>query len=140
MNAQRIAVVAIAVLLVLAIAAGFRLLGSPGYQRSIALDRVTVYDLMAISQAVVDHALPQQPLPATLPRFDVGGHPIDSAAYTYRRIDARHFELCATFLEAAPDGGDDPAFAARKYEHNAGRACFRYDRAHPNLPTPLGSH
>jgi hypothetical protein len=135
-NARRIAVIATVALLVLAVTVGFRLLGSPGHQRRIALDRATVSDLVAIARAVADDASPPQPLPATMPRFDAVGHPLDTAAYTYRRIDAQHFELCATFLEATPDVGDDPAFEAHEYEHHAGYACFRYDRSHANLPTP----
>jgi len=75
-NAQRISVIAIFALIVLAVAAGFRILGSPDHQRRIALDRATVYDLVAISRAVADHAAPPQPLPATIPRFDAGEHPV----------------------------------------------------------------
>ena len=136
MNVRRIVVIVALALIVLAVAAGFHLLGSPDHQRRIALDRAAVYDLMAIAHAVADHALPPQPLPATMPRFDAGEHPVDKAAYTYRRTDAQHFELCATFLEATPEVGDDPAFEAHEYEHLAGHACFRYDRSRAHQPTP----
>jgi hypothetical protein len=135
-NARRIAVIGAIALIVLAVAAGFRLLGSPGHQRRLALDRATVYDLNAIARAVADCAPSPQPLPATLPRFDADEYPVDKAVYTYRRIDAEHFELCATFLEATPEVADDPAFVGHEYEHHSGHICFRYDRSRANAPIP----
>lgn len=109
------------------VVAGFRLLGSPAYQRRISVDRATIADLKAIVFALTTkNGAASIELPARLSRSDANGFgrgPVDTTPYVYRRIDARDYEICATFLEPSPPDADpDDA-------HRSGNVCYRYQHA-----------
>jgi hypothetical protein len=125
-----------------AIVGGFLFTGSPEHDQRIAADRARIDDLRSIATAIsLDASVPEIPPLKVRPTYSDGRGTLSSAVstapYPYRRIDARHFELCATFLEKAPD--TNPAFP-----HDAGNACFRFDARdrsgtpsrNPNLPSP----
>ena len=135
MSVERIALIVVGILLVIAVLAGFRALGPPGYQRRVAIDRERTQDLSVIALGVragneAPAKLPAQ-MPHTYPYGHAGGEAVSTAPYAYRRIDAHHFELCATFLEAVPGTEQD-----HTYPHATGRTCYRYDMQTPGgLPT-----
>jgi len=121
------AVVALAVLA--AVAAGLWMIGSPGDARRLRLDERRVSDLRSISTSVDVHWTRQGVLPARLDEVSppVGAtvtvDPVSGQRYEYRVIDARTYELCATFDAEWQPGmyGYDEAF----WRHGAGRHCFR---------------
>lgn len=120
MNVRRIIPFAIGVIVVVALVGGFATLGTPEHQRRLSIDRTTVADLVAISGSYPLSGGREHVPKAFIP-MGVAGRKIDSNAYTYRRIDATHYELCASFLE--PSSADD---TQSKYAHGSGRTCFNY--------------
>ncbi|MGB3311367.1 MAG: hypothetical protein WBG32_17560 [Nodosilinea sp.] len=118
---------------VVAIAAGFWVLGTPGQQRQIAADRQRVQDLAAIAQEFHNRYLnagEDFQLPPALEATNVQTDPLTNQPYEYERLGDRSFELCATFdtdssthrltaRRANPD--------AERWQHPAGRHCFEFD-------------
>lgn len=112
-----------------ALAAGFRIVGSPAEARVRRFDARRVADLRAIRGAVQGYASRHHRLPAALddlgadqgsaaaPRDPASGQP-----YGYRVKDARHYELCAEFSRISPGtpGRWTPDFSV----HEAGRQCY----------------
>lgn len=113
-----------AALIVLGVAGGFWLLGSPDKQRRIVEDENSVADLRAVAMRL-QTGTPDDALPARLkPNVDIrqpDGRRVPVEKYRYRRIDSRHFELCATFLEASVPGESEWVFA-----HGAGLVCYGF--------------
>jgi hypothetical protein len=66
--------------------------------------------------------------------------PDTKQTYEYRRVDGKHYTLCATFAisESSDRGREYPAGAqwlARDWPHRAGRACYGLDvTASPPAP------
>jgi hypothetical protein len=137
MNTQRAITIAMAALAIFAIVAGFRLLGTPDRQRRIAQDNERIEDMQSIAVALRRRAaaLPKT-VPATVERtytrYYMPGHgSVRTSAYEYRRINARHFQLCAVFLEPA----DETSVAT--FAHGAGRTCYRFDLRAGDSTVPL---
>lgn len=113
-----------------AIAAGVWVIDSPNQQRLKRLDGARLSELQALDSAARSywrehdalpadiHALLEQPGMA-LSSSDPAGGP----DFSYRPLDASHFELCARFDTSSADG---PRRAAlNEWAHPAGRHCFR---------------
>jgi hypothetical protein len=125
MSPDRIAGIAIAIVVVIAVGGGFWLLGSPRHQQQLALDTAKIVDLESIRSTLSHHALPEH-LRATYPRSYNFAGSVSTLGYRYHRIDATHYELCATFFEPAPA-------SEVMFPHGSGLACYVID-ANEDLP------
>ncbi len=127
--------------IVLAIAAGFLIMGTPGQIRQLRLDDQRVGDLQNIQYQVVNYWQQKQKLPAQssdledpISEYRVPTDPVTGESYPYAATGARAFKLCATFslpsraagagsgrsIPAAPGGGAAPD----NWTHGAGQVCF----------------
>jgi len=143
MNIKRAISLAIGVLTVFAIVAGFRLIGSPEHRHRVDLDNIRIAELQSIvvNIGTGDNAVAPQTLPAYIKRQYYPGvtdepGTVSTGDYAFRRLDAHRYELCATFLEDSSD-----TEAATDYPHGRGRACYRYKLgdSSPQLPQPVTS-
>lgn len=114
---------------VAAVVGGFMLVDSPAEARLKRLDGRRVEDLRQIASAVDGHWARHQTLPAS-PAEALAAvewqaalrDPVTEEPYPYRVIDARQYELCATFdraSDAPPSRYGDPFWS-----HTAGQQCF----------------
>ncbi|HVV15502.1 MAG TPA: DUF5671 domain-containing protein [Candidatus Paceibacterota bacterium] len=133
------------VLIVLSIAAGFFIIGTPWEARVMRLDNQRVQDLQNIQSQVLSFYQQKQMLPSVLAQledptlyFDIPKDPETGMEYEYIKDADLGFELCATF--AAPNKENTvatgisarPTAAPRAYgvvgdadwDHGAGRTCF----------------
>ncbi len=145
---------AVGLLIVLTIAAGFVIIGSPASQRQLRLDQRRISDLQSLQSQIVYYWQQKESLPAqlsdlndSLSYYTIPFDPETKEAYVYKRYSPLDFSLCATFGTAGP--GDQygrpvtmPALyggVSDKWEHAAGETCF--DRSiDPELypPNPKG--
>lgn len=136
MRAERIGLLAAALVVAGGLVGGFALTGSPAHQRDLELDRHRVGDLSEIASALQQRFRPddrtQVPLPAALPRDLAVQYvnravettdPRDHRPYVYVRESPARYRLCATFaLPSTDDGGYRPG-----WPHAAGLHCYRFD-------------
>ena len=103
-------------------------IGSPAEQRLHRLDERRVRDLDALKMAIEAQHHVDGALPASLAVL-ARGNAIDAQAwrdpqtghpYEYRVLDARRYELCATFARDSRQPRD------RERAHPAGRHCMRH--------------
>ena len=147
---------ATALLIVLTIAAGFLIIGSPQSQRVYRIDQQRVSDLQNIQWQVVSYWQRKQALPAALANlndplanYTVPVDPQTGEAYVYKRNRPLDFGLCATF-GAASRGQDmmtipEPAGLSKtgggrsdSWQHEVGQVCFDRSIA-PQLYPPTAS-
>jgi hypothetical protein len=141
---------------VIAIVAGFILIGTPKEQRAMRMDEQRVYDLQSIQSSTLDYWITKDVLPKTLDDLSdpFAGYraPVDPgtrASYEYTVKGDLEFELCAVFETDGvggmnPNGVSYPKMYYNTYSdssfdvwsHSAGRQCFtrtidpeRYDEA-----------
>ncbi len=118
------------------LACGFGLIGTPAHGRQIAADdrRLEVLADIAnwlksptVSKSDAGPPTTLSAMPAAISRRD----PSDDQPYEYRRLDAKHYRLCARF-ETVGDGAATPRsyavgmFAANTFAHGIGRKCFDF--------------
>jgi hypothetical protein len=130
---------AVALLVVLTIASGFFIIGSPQSQRMYRVDDQRVSDLGSIqSYLVYTYYQNKQALPTTLSQLNdsISGFmaPVDpetKQSYEYKVTGPLSFELCATFNAPTREMGPNIARPASPYggisdnwQHGAGRTCF----------------
>ncbi len=132
-----------ALLVVLTIAAGFFIIGTPASQRAYRIDQQRVNDLSSIQSYIVySYFQPKQKLPVSLSElndpiqgFMVPKDPKTGQDYGYRTTNAPgarpSFEVCATFETQSL--GTDPSYAEpmgryvgmdNNWEHGVGQTCF----------------
>lgn len=127
----------VGLLVVLTIAAGFVIIGSPRTQRMYRIDEQRVQDLQQIQSQIVYYWQSKQSLPAelndledSLSYFTMPIDPETKQAYEYKRQSPLDFTLCATFSAPNRLGPDmlQPVYsdvpAPEKWQHGAGRICF----------------
>ncbi|HLC44551.1 MAG: hypothetical protein A2722_01720 [Candidatus Doudnabacteria bacterium RIFCSPHIGHO2_01_FULL_50_11] len=132
----------VSALVIVSIATGFLLVGSPAKQRQVRLDEQRTSDLQVVQNEIVNYWINKDRLPASLDELinDISGFvpPVDPDTlqpYEYRAITALSFEVCANFQTSSQDGGTNatkpvpidyggPLYQAN-WSHDAGRACFR---------------
>ncbi len=145
---------ATALLVVLAVVAGFFIVGSPQSQREYRIDEQRVSDLQNIQWQVVSYWQRKQALPASvadlndpLANYTVPVDPQTKEAYVYKRYGPLDFGLCATFNKesrstqgstvarpvAVYPGGKE---AGDSWQHGAGRQCFERN-IDPQLYPPI---
>lgn len=133
----------VAVLIVIvAIVAGFMVVGSPGEARRRAADGERVRDLIRIADRVADYYKDSKSVPASLQelrkseplRDEDVEDPTSGQQYEYRRLSATTFRLCADFetdQSRSDEAGWSYDFLGRKQRemarHGKGRACFTLD-------------
>jgi hypothetical protein len=143
---------ATAVLIVLTVVAGFFIVGTPNQARQMRIDQERVGNLSSIQSEIVQYFKLKQKLPATLTDLNdplsyvtVPLDPTTNIAYEYRLVDAKTFELCATF--SLPSTLQSEATRVKinamdeNWQHGAGRTCFTRGPIDPALypatyPTP----
>jgi hypothetical protein len=128
-------------LVVLTIASGFLIIGSPQSQRVYRIDQQRVSDLQNIQWQVVSYWQRKQTLPATLAgindplaNYTAPVDPETGAAYEYKTTNATSFKLCATFGAISrgqdmvtipePVGISGASGKTDSWQHAAGRTCF----------------
>lgn len=136
-NRRRYVSVAVAVLAVASIVAGFFIVGTPREARLERFDAEKVAHLQQITSHITYYYQAKQALPKSLD--DVGssitfgeGVPVDpetGEAYVYRATGARSFELCATFnAESRPSQTGRVTMPVKgapdNWDHAAGEVCF----------------
>jgi hypothetical protein len=115
--------IATAVAVLGGVALAFSVIGSPAHQRALALDRKRVSDLQKL-EARVDQVYWEKGLPAVSPDRTLTD-PLTAEPYEYRRIDALHYQLCATFQLSSDKPDEDSLPFVRDWSHHAGRTCYR---------------
>ena len=116
------------VLVVVAVAIGIGILGSPADERVRQLDQRRVEDLDRISRAVDVYWSRRQQLPSAVEDLRETGvlvpnDPISGVPYEYRRREENTYELCAQFERPSSEPGR-PGIEGF-WSHGSGRQCFR---------------
>jgi hypothetical protein len=116
------------VLVVVAVAIGIGILGSPADERVRQLDQRRVEDLDRISRAVDVYWTRRQQLPSVVEDLRETGvlvpsDPISGAPYEYRPLEENTYELCAQFERPSSEPGR-PGIEGF-WSHGNGRQCFR---------------
>ncbi len=131
------------VVVLVAIVAGFFIVGTPQQARQYRLDEQRVSDLQNIQWQIVNYWQRKESLPATLSDLndEIGGYsvPVDPATgteYRYTRQSPLDFTLCATFGASSRGAGGvsgitgpEPVFPSRtaktdSWQHGVGEVCF----------------
>ena len=132
---------ATSILVLVAIAGAFFIVGSPQTARLMQFDQQKVSDLQGIQSRVVNYWQSKEKLPANLNElndpissFNIPVDPQTNQLYEYNVKDAENlsFEICATFNKEGSDmygqvrpiSGPDKGFTAENWQHSAGRVCF----------------
>ncbi|MGB6984975.1 MAG: hypothetical protein WBD74_03240 [Candidatus Aquilonibacter sp.] len=133
MSAERFYTIAACAVVAVGLILAFAYLGSPSHARAVALDRLRTRDLETIASRLDRHGS----LPSRLPENLAETDPTTHQAYSYKRVDARHYQLCATFetasvkrIENVPDVGPGYAtyqYVPRNWSHPGGYHCFSLD-------------
>lgn len=123
----------VAAFVLIAIIAGFFIMGSPQEMRKLRFDAQRTNDLSTIQSYLTNYYVTKQKLPETLGELNdpltytnVPMDPETGAQYAYRKNDALGFTLCATF--ALPSSAHESSMARDPYgeswAHAAGETCF----------------
>lgn len=126
-------------LLILTVAAGFAIIGTPQQARQYRLDDQRVMDLQSLQGQIISFYQSKQVLPNTLAQledptlyFTVPKDPATGAPYEYKKDADLGFELCATFALPSreyPTSLTRPIDygvkgATDNWKHGVGRTCF----------------
>lgn len=143
MNVNRIFALGTIVVVIAGLALAFEFLGTPARQRLLVLDDLRVRDLREIASVLHDR-YGAGGVPTQLPSDLIGHDPETKRSYEFRRVDATHYVLCATF--ATPGPGEVAGYEyhelqyvwpRREWRHRAGRQCYELDvSSSPPMPHP----
>lgn len=130
----------IVVIVVIAIVAGFFIVGSPATERQRRFDQQRTNDLNMIQSFIIDYWTSKNfTLPQSLEQLNdetrgviVPNDPQTDADYEYIIKGANHFELCAAFNLPSMDSPNIAKTAPsldyygrlQNWSHDAGRVCF----------------
>ncbi len=131
-----------ALLIVLTIASGFLIVGTPWQARLYRYDEERVSDLQTIQSQIISYWQSKQALPKQLSDLQdpisgyiVPSDPQTNVPFEYKATGATSFELCATF-SAETQSNPSPIYAVPvaapggigsrpdNWYHSAGRTCF----------------
>lgn len=142
---------------ILAVVAGFFILGTPSHARLIRVDQDKVNDLQNIQSQVVSYWQAKQKLPQSLTELNdsISGFSVPSdsqtgAPYEYQTTGTYGFRLCATFNASSAANYGSPVYGKPygvenqdNWAHAAGHVCFdrtidptRYPPNQPIKPVP----
>lgn len=133
------------VAVVLMLALGFFLAGSPSHQRQVRMDEQRVSDLSNIQYELINYWQSKRDLPDSLGQlegnvtyFKLPVDPETGMAYEYFRADDLNFELCANFNQKSFDDAsvdrtitkpiynyDYYGYPSEQWTHQEGRVCFQ---------------
>lgn len=136
--------IAVGVLSLLSVVAGFFIVGTPSELRGLRYDAQRVSDVQSIQYQIVYFWQLKETLPAALEELNdplssyiVPVDPETGAAYRYVRTSDSSFDLCATFSAETPDTAGQGQFPSRdiaytswgpqmdeNWTHGAGEHCF----------------
>jgi hypothetical protein len=120
----------------IAVAAGFFIMGTPSQIREMRLDDQRIQDLQNIQWQVINYWQQHESLPATiddlndpLANWQAPADPVTKEPYTYTRTSPLDFQLCATFAalgdSSANAYGPNPGDTTLEtWQHDAGTQCF----------------
>ena len=135
----------VGILVLVTIATGFFVVGTPWQARQYRFDEQKISDLQMIQNQIVSYWQAKQSLPAALADLNdsISGYsapsdPQTGLAYEYAIKGVTAFELCATFgaitkpdssagarsISVAPAMYPNKIGVADSWQHSAGRACF----------------
>ncbi len=119
------------VAVVATVVAAVAVMGTPDAQRRMRQDERRIRDLDRIDDVVRIEAREHGRLPASIdvlakrPGRLATRDPFTGAPYEYRTVDARRFQLCATFeTDSAADSDEEPVWVDTQWKHPSGRHCF----------------
>ena len=125
-----LAIVASVVVLATVVAA-IVVMGSPSAQREAKLDARRAADLFRIGSAVDRWVERHDALPPDLAALaaEPGARlaiadPVSGAPYGYAIIEARSYEVCATFTTDTAQSGDVTGWPGEVWSHDVGPQCF----------------
>ncbi len=138
--ADRAFVITSLILVILAIGAAFKILGSPAQQRRVSLDQARVQDLGNIARQLKIRAeetsAAESKLPEQLPEeLNFVRDPVTDEPYDYQRLSESTYELCATFAANSSEYARDESWFDSQWRHPAGRYCYEIT-ASSETPTP----
>lgn len=120
----------IVAVVVLAVACGFYLAGSPQSQRLVRFDDQKSRDLQMVQDRLVYYWQQKGTLPTNLTimndplaNYTTPNDPQSGEAYEYRLTGVKSFQLCATFNKSNLLDSSSP-YVLNTWQHNAGRVCF----------------
>ncbi len=126
-------VIGAVVIIVAAVGYAIFLMGTPGQQRDIRLDRQRVSDLQNIAHNIDTYLDLNETMPGRLedmigPQYYLQSieDPETGVRYEYRVTADTDYELCADFAtESSERESDRRAFSESVWDHGAGRTCFQ---------------
>ncbi|MBL8047175.1 MAG: hypothetical protein JNJ45_00700 [Chthonomonas sp.] len=134
-NPNRIAGIALSVVVIAVVGVAFVVIGSPVKNRGLNLDRHTLIDVTDIALKIAEDAknaakgggaIAIQNYPSWSGLVSAAHATLPADRFTYRKISAVEFEICTTFNydyeEAKAKFGN---FAHPMWVYKAGRHCFR---------------
>lgn len=134
--------IGVGVLALVAVVAGFFVIGTPTDIRMLRYDEQKVSDLQGMQYQIVNYyqqkgALPEDlaALNDPLSGYQLPQDPQSGEGYRYAVTDTLSFELCATFNRKTPDTRGQGSYPSRdvaypsqmmdeNWEHGAGETCF----------------
>jgi hypothetical protein len=140
----KISAIVSSTVILIAIIAGFFIIGTPKEQRAMRMDEQRVYDLQSIQNSTLDYWIRKDVLPETLATLQdpFSGYvapvdPLTGESYEYTVKGDLEFEMCAVFQTdnpagMNPNGGVYPRAVYNVYSdssfdiwtHGVGRTCF----------------
>jgi len=130
----RLAAIAVSALILIAMVAGFFVIGTPKEQRARRFDEQRVEQLQAIQSQIINYWSKKQILPEKLSDLtdDISGFrpetdPVTHEPYTYTVKGDLTFELCAEFQTEKQDTESmmyKPYYFEENWNHGIGKHCF----------------
>jgi hypothetical protein len=130
LNRDRWFAISAALVVIVALALGFRSLGGPGAQRRIQTDNQRIRALRTMAFQINSRwSASNHTLPLTLEGIApaMARDPITKAPYEYHPAGNNKYELCATF--ATDNHKNAPEQANSFWRHAKGHFCFTFDPA-----------
>lgn len=136
----RVMGIAAAVVMLGSVAAGFSIIDSPALARAKTFDQRRSYDLNGIVYAVDNYYTENKRMPESLEQLSEGGwidarvmeDPKTGEAYSYRILEGRQYELCATFVTDSKAEEDDmnryrpTGRTGKLFLHGAEMTCYEF--------------
>ncbi len=126
----------VASVVLVSVAAGFFIVGSPAVQRDKRFDEQKVYDLQDLQNRVINYWSRKGILPGKIDDlqdellgFRLPVDPETGESYEYMVLGGLEFEFCATFNKSTESVFEGEVLPREKvllysWEHDAGRVCF----------------